>query len=136
MSIVRQADRISGHLDWREPSDHADRLADLAGLSDERIADGDPKLVEILEEDIAFAHEPLRHIDDPNGSTMPAILRLLAVHEHACSSLHAAPLSLEERLYRFQLTGDWDTFRSVLAANESTLGQSGLDRYQELVEAA
>jgi uncharacterized Zn finger protein len=135
-SAVRQAARISGYLDWREASDYSDRLADLARLLDERIIDGDPKLVEILEEAIELAHEALGHIDDSNGLVMPAIMQLRAVHERACMTLDPAPVLLAERLFRFQMTGDWDTFHSVLPAYESALGQSGLSRYRELVEAA
>ncbi len=135
-SAVRQAARISGYLDWREAGDYADRLADLARLLDELIVDGDPKLVEILEEAIGLAHEALGHIDDSNGLVIPAIMQLRAVHERACRSLDAAPVPLAERLFRFQMTGDWDTFLSVLPAYESPLGQSGLGRYGELVEAA
>ena len=136
MSIVRQAARLSGYLDWRQAGDYADRLADLTRLLDERIVDGDPKLVEIIEEAIALAHEALGHIDDSDGLVMPAIMQLRAVHERACKSLDTAPVPLAERLFRFQTTGDWDTFHSVLPAYESALGSSGLGRYRELVEAA
>jgi len=67
---------------------------------------------------------------------MPAVMQLRAVHERACTSLGAAPVLLAQRLFRFQMTGDWDTFHSVLPAYECALGQSGLGRYRELVEAA
>ena len=135
-SAVRQAARNPGYLDRREAGDYADRLADLARLLDERIVDSDPKLVDIIEEAIELAHEALGHIDDSDGLVMPAIMQLRAVHERACKSLNPAPVLLAERLFRFQTTGDWDTFYSVLPAYESALGSSGLGRYHELVESA
>ena len=67
---------------------------------------------------------------------MPAIMRLREVHERACNSLNPDPVALAERLFRFQTTGDWDTFHSVLPAYERALQESGLKRYRDLVETA
>ena len=101
-----------------------------------RVADGDPKLVEIIEQAIAQAEDALGNIDDSDGSVMPAIMELREVHERACNNLNLDPVALAERLFRFQTTGDWDTFHSVLPSYERALGQSGFERYRELVEAA
>jgi len=133
-SVVRQATRLYGDLDWREAGGYADRLADLAQMLDERIADGDAKLVEIIEQAIAQAEDALGHIDDSNGSVMPMIMELRDVHMRACNALKPDPVALAERLFRFQTTGDWDTFHSVLPAYERAQGPSGLRRYRELVE--
>jgi len=135
-SVVRQATRISGYLDWREAGDYAHCLDDLAQVLDERIADGDPKLVEIVEYAIAQAEDAIGHVDDSNGSVMAAIMRLRAVHERACTYSRPDPAALAERLFHLQTTGEWDTFHSVLPAYEVALGQAGLGRYRELVEAA
>ena len=135
-SVVRQASRISGFLDWREAGDYADRLADLAQMLEAPVADGDPKLVEIVEQAIAQAEAALGDIDDSNGSVMPVIMELREVHERACNNLNPDPVALAERLFRFQTTGDYDTFHSVLPSYERALGQSGLKRYRELVDAA
>jgi uncharacterized Zn finger protein len=86
-SVVRQATRVSGFVDWREASDYADRLTDLAQMLEARVADGDPKLVETIEQAIAHAEDALGEIDDSNGSVMPAIMELREVHERACNNL-------------------------------------------------
>src|SRR5271165_3068365 len=135
-SVVRQATRVSGFIDWREAGDYANRIADLAQMLEARIADGDPQLVEIIEQAIAQAEDALGNIDDSDGSVMPAIMELREVHERACNNLNPEPVELAERLFQFQTTGDWDTFRSVLPSYVRALGQSGLERYRELVEAA
>jgi uncharacterized Zn finger protein len=135
-SVVRQVTRISGFVDWRHAGDYAGRLADLAQMLDERIADGDPKLVEIIEQAIAQAEDALGHIDDSDGSVMPMIMELRDVHIRACNALKPNPEELAERLFRFQTAGDWDTFHSVLPAYQQPLGQSGFGRYRELVETA
>jgi hypothetical protein len=105
-------------------------------MLDERIADGDPRLVEIVEQAIAQAEDALGNIDDSDGSVMPMIMELRDVHMRACNALSPEPVALAERLFRFQTTGDWDTFHSVLPAYQQALGQSGLTRYRELVETA
>ncbi len=135
-SVVRQATKVSGFVDWREVGDYANRLGDLVQILDERIGDGNPKLVELIEDAIAQAEDALGHIDDSNGVVMPVIMQLRGVHERACNHLGPDPVALAERLFRFQTTGDWDTFHSVLPGYERALGEPGLARYRQLVEAA
>ena len=135
-SVVRQMTRISGHVDWRHAGNYAARIADLAQMLDERIADSDPKLVEIIEQAIVQAEDALGYVDDSNGLVMPMIMGLRDVHIRACNALKPNPKELAERLFRFQTTGEWDTFYSVLPAYQKALGQSGLRRYRELVETA
>ena len=135
-SVVRQATKVSGFVDWREVGDYANRLGDLVQILDERIGDGNPKLVELIEDAIAQAEDALGHIDDSNGVVTPVIVQLREVHERACNHLGPDPVALAERLFRFQTTGDWDTFHSVLPGYERALGEPGLARYRQLVEAA
>jgi uncharacterized Zn finger protein len=135
-SIVRQVTRISGSVDRRHAGDYAGRLADLAQVLDTSIAGGDPRLVDIIEQAIAQAEDALGHIDDSDGSVMPMIMAVRDVHMRACNALNPDPVALAERLFRFQTTGDWDTFRSVLPAYQQALGESGISRYRELVETA
>ena len=135
-SVVRQATRVTGFVDWRGVGDYANRLGDLAQILDERIGDGNSKLVELIEDAIAQAEDSLGQIDDSNGEVMPLIMQLRGVHERACNHLGPDPAALAERLFRFQTTGDWDTFHSVLPGYETALGQLGLARYRQLVEAA
>ena len=122
-SVVRQATKVSGFVDWRDAGDYANRLSDLAHMLDERIADDNPKLVELIEEAIAQAENALEHIDDSDGSVVPAIVQLREVHERACDSLEPDPVALAERLFQFQTTGDWDTFHSVLPSYQHALGK-------------
>ena len=135
-SIVRQATKVSGFVDWRDAGDYANRLSDLAQMLDERIADGNPNLVELIEDAIAQAEDALGQIDDSDGMIDPAITHLREVHERACNNLGPDPVVLAGRLFRFQATGDWDTFHSVLPSYQHALGESGLARYRELVETA
>jgi uncharacterized Zn finger protein len=100
-SVVRQATKVSGLVDWREVGDYANRLGDLAQILDERIGDGNPKLVELIEDAIAQGEVSLGQIDDSNGEVMPVIMQLREVHERACNRLGPDPVALAERLFRF-----------------------------------
>lgn len=134
-AAIRQATRASGFLDWREAADYAARLEQLTGLLEKRIGDGNPRLVELIEEAIAFAESALGNIDDSNGEVYPAIEALQAVHLQACTNLNPDPVALAERLFRYQMEGEWDTFFHILPHYESALGDDGLARYRELLEA-
>ena len=135
-SVVRQATKVSDFVDWRGVGDYANRLGDLAQILDERIDDGNPKLIDLIEDAIAQAEDALGQIDDSNGVVMPVIMQLREVHERACNHLGPDPVALAERLFRYQTGGDWDTFHSVLPSYARALGDLGLARYRQLVEAA
>jgi len=132
--VVKQATRTNGFIEYREAGNYANRLEDLAELLSQRIADGQPELIEVIEEAIALAEEALQHIDDSGGEVMPAIVELRKVHLAACNALHPDPVALAERLYSFQMDGQWDTFHEVLPDYAEALGEEGLAVYRQRVE--
>ena len=68
---------------------------------------------------------------------MPAVVELRKVHLAACNALHPDPVALAERLYGFQMNGQWDTFHEVLPDYAEALGDriSKEARYYELQNA-
>lgn len=133
-AAVRQATRVSGFLDWREAGGYAAQLDELADLLEKRIGDGNVRLVELIEEAIAEAEGSLQQIDDSNGQIYAAIERLAHVHQLACGVLRPDPLALAERLFTYQMEGEWDTFHEVIPAYRDALGGEGLACYRRLVE--
>jgi len=132
---VRHATRVSGFLGWNETARYAQQLEDLAKLLAARITDGDKGLVEVIELAIHEAEQALLHIDDSNGYVMPAIMALQKVHLAACVALRPDLLKLAQRLFSFQMEGDWDTFHAVLPQYRTALGNEGMKRYEQLVRA-
>lgn len=132
--VVKQATRTNGFVEYREAGGYANRLEDLGELLSQRIADGQPELIEVIEEAIAFAEEALQHIDDSGGEVMPAIVELRRAHLAACNALHPDAVALAERLYGFQMDGQWDTFHEVLPDYAEALGEEGLAAYRQRVE--
>nr|WP_246167597.1 DUF6880 family protein [Propionivibrio limicola] len=133
--LINQATKIEGFLAWDEAWKYEERLNDLATMLEKRIDSSDAQLVELIEQAITQAESALEHIDDSNGDVYPAIQGLREVHQLACTRLHPDPVDLAERLFHYQMEGDWDTFHTILPAYESALGAQGLARYQELIEA-
>lgn len=133
-ALVRQATRTSGFLDWREAAGYGHQLAELGELLEKRIRDGNPKLVEVIEEAIVEAERALTQIDDSNGEVYPVIGGLQQIHQLACECLRPEPVALAERLFRYQMEGEWDTFHNVLPGYMGALGAEGLARYRQLVE--
>ena len=125
--VVKQATRTNGFIEYREAGAYANRLEDLGELLSQRIADGEEELIEVIEEAIALAEEALQHIDDSGGEVMPAVVELRRVHLAACNALHPDPVALAERLYGFQMNGQWDTFHEVLPGYAEALGERALD---------
>src|SRR5690606_15063528 len=132
--VVKQATRTNGFIEYREAGAYANRLEDLGELLSQRIADGEEELIEVIEEAIALAEEALEHIDDSGGEVMPAVVELRRVHLAACNALHPDPVALAERLYGFQMNGQWDTFHEVLPDYAEALGEEGLAEYRQRVE--
>ena len=130
---VRHATRTSGFLGWNETPRYAQQLEDLARMLAARIADGDKGLVEVIELAINKAESALLHIDDSNGYVMPAIQGLQKVHIAACVALRPDSVKLAQRLFAYQMEGEWDTFHAVLPQYRTALGNEGMKRYEELV---
>ena len=135
-NVVEQATRTHGFVEWREAGNYANRLDDLAVLLEERIAEGVPELVLLIEEAVSLAEAALQHIDDSGGEVMPAILHLQKVHLAACIALRPDPVALGKRLHDYQIDGEWDTYSEVLPAYSAALGEAGLKVYRRRVEDA
>lgn len=132
--VVKQATCTNGFLSDDEAGNYASSLEDLATLLSQRITEGQPELIEVIEDAIARAEAALQYIDDSGGEVMPAILELRKVHLAACNALHPDPVALAERLCGFQMDGQWDTFHVLLPDYAEALGGEGLAAYRQHVE--
>ena len=57
--VFKQATRTNGFVEYREAGGYANRLEDLAELLSQRIEDGQPEVIEVIEEAIALAERDL-----------------------------------------------------------------------------
>lgn len=134
-SIINQATKVPGNLGWNDAWQYGERLVDLADLLEKRVADGDVKLVEWVEHAITQAESALEHIDDSDGEVSPAIERLQEIHRLACTRLQPDQAALADRLFALQMDGESNAFYSILPTYQDALGERGLARYAQRVDA-
>ena len=132
-SAVLKAARQSAFLDWRQAEDFADRLHDAAQLIEARIPLGEPGLPTIIEEAIQQAESSLENVDDSNGAAQDALHHLGEAHLAACQASRPDPMELAERLFRAELSAEWDFFPPTFPAYAEVLGENGLVRYRQLL---
>lgn len=130
-SIINQATRVNRYDE--DAYNYAERLNDLADLLENRIDDGDAKLVELIEEAILQAEGSQEQIDDSDGEAYSGIERLQEAHLLACSRLNPDSVALAERLFRYQMEGGSETFHAILPDYAAALGETGLALYEEWV---
>lgn len=135
-SAVRQATRVRRVMhDWREVAEYSDGLFSLCDILRARLkGPNSADVVELAELAIAEVETSIEKIDDSNGYILPAIRELAAIHLEACERTRPDPEKLAERLFRFQLEGQWGTFSDVFPAYAEALGDVGLRSYRELLE--
>ena len=61
--------------------------------------------------------------------------RLEALHLKACRKAKPDPEALAERLFEWELNGEWGTFRDAVNTYSRILGKNGMQRYRMLAEA-
>jgi hypothetical protein len=61
--------------------------------------------------------------------------RLEEMHLKACRKARPDPEALAERLFKWELTGEWGTFSGAIKSYARVFGKRGTQRYRELVEA-
>jgi len=76
----------------------------------------------------------LERADDSDGLIGDLLVRFQAIHLQACRAARPDPVELAERLFRWELDGDWDVFRGAAETYADVLGESGLAAYGRLAE--
>jgi uncharacterized Zn finger protein len=92
---------------------------------------------------VAFCEHALRrveaahdYVDDSGGELGEVRERLEELHLAACREARPEPRELAERLFRWEVEGEWDTFFGSVERYADVLRESGIARYRELAEAA
>ncbi len=123
-------------IDYYEMPDYWRRIdAVIDGI--EEFADqgcGDAA-IELCEYALQRIEKAIEHVDDSDGYMSQLIWRLQEIHLSACLAAKPDPVVLADRLFRWELEGDWDTFSGTARTYAEVFGEAGLKRYRELAEA-
>jgi len=135
--MINQATNTRGFVDYEAAYGFAGRISNVVDSIDELLADGyAQQVIELTEHALGRVEQALGEMDDSDGYMGDILERLQEIHHKACVKAQPDPEALAERLFRWELATDWDTFRDAAEIYADVLGEKGLAVYRRLAEAA
>jgi uncharacterized Zn finger protein len=126
-----------GFVAWNEAYGFAQALEEVVGTVEQQLGTGHgAAIVAFCEHALRRVEVAFQYVDDSNGELGGVKERLEELHLAACREERPDPRELAERLFRWELEGDWDTFYGAVGRYADVLGERGVARYRELAEAA
>ncbi len=133
---IDRATRTYGFLRYRDVRAFARGVDETADLVDGLVKDGRPDVaIGLAEHAMARLEKALDHADDSDGLIGDLLARFQRTHLEACRAARPDPVKLAERLFRWELRGDWEVFSGAAETYANVLGEAGLTRYRHLAEA-
>jgi len=133
--IIDQALKTRGFVDyhhmydyWRGADEAVDAIAELLGQGHAAA------VIELSEYALSGVERAIEGVDDSDGYMSMLLERLQELHLAACRKAKPDPKALAERLFRWELNGEWDTFHGAVKTYARILGKQGRERYRELAE--
>jgi uncharacterized Zn finger protein len=133
--VLDQAIGIDGFIDYHEMYEYW-RGADLAidGIEELLNTGRAAAVVELSEYALRCLEGAMNNAMD-DGEMGMLQHRLEGMHLEACRKAKPDPEALAERLFDWELTGEWGTFWDAGNTHARVLGKNGMRRYRELAEA-
>lgn len=132
---IGRATRTYGFLRYRDVRAFARGVDEVADLLDGLVTDGRPDAaIGLAEHALARLEKALDRADDSDGLIGDLLARFQRTHLEACRAAGPDPVKLAERLFRWELSDDWDVFRGAAETYSDVLGETGLARYRLLAE--
>ncbi len=133
---VDRATQIRGILHYRDVAAFAGGVDDVADTLEGLIRDGRAGMaIDLAERTLHRLEQALEEADDSDGLIGDLLDRFQTLHLDACRAARPDPVALAERLFRWELDGDWDVFRGAAQRYADVLGEAGLATYRRLAEA-
>lgn len=139
IALLDEALTVGDYLGYHDVPDVARRagqaLDELRGLLDDGHATA---VIELTEHALELLEETLNVADDSAGYLGGLVEEAKELHLAACTEAARAsafdPVALAERLFAWELSGDWEVFLGAAATYADVLGDAGLARYRALAE--
>jgi hypothetical protein len=124
---ITRVTRTYGFLRYRDVGGFVSGVDEVADLVDGLIGDDRPDAaIALAEHAISRLEKTLDHADDSDGLIGDLLARFQRIHLRACQAARPDPVKLAERLFRWELDGDWDVFRGAAETYADVLGEAGL----------
>ena len=134
--VIDQAVGRGRFIDYREMPEYWRRIDSTIDGIEEVLAQGDAQaVIELSEYTLVRVERAIGHVDDSDGYMSQLLWRLQEIHLAACLAAKPDPGALAERLFRWELEGDWDTFSGAAQSYADVLGDVGIAHYRDLAEA-
>lgn len=114
---------------WQQTDEAIDAIADLFDQSHAAA------VIELSEYALGKVERGIEWVDDSDGYMSVLLDRLQALHLKACRKARPDAKALAERLFQWELNGEWDVFCGAARTYAKVLGKRGLAHYRELAEA-
>lgn len=133
---LKRATAIRDFIGYREMPSFAVGISDVVDSLQDWISDGRAAAaIELSEFAAERVEDVICHCDDSNGELGDLLFRIAELHLAACKAAKPDPEALASRLFRYELTGEWDTFSNAAERYAKVLGKTGLAAYRKLAEA-
>jgi hypothetical protein len=132
---ITRVSRTYGFLRYRDVPAFARGVHEVVDLVDGLVKGGRADVaIALSEHALGKLEKALEHADDSDGLIGDLLARFQRIHLEACHAVRPDPVKLAERLFRWELDGDWDVFRGAAETYADILGEGGLSRYRQLAE--
>ncbi len=126
-----------GFVSWNETYGYAQALEEVIDTVGQHLGGGrGAEIVVFCEHALRRVERAFEYVDDSNGELGEIKERLEALHLAACRETRPDPRELAQRLFRWELESEWETFFGAAERYADLLGETGIARYRELAEAA
>ena len=133
--VINQAIGRGRFIDYREMPEYWRRVDTAIDGIEEVLAQGHAQaVIELSEYTLVRVERAIEHVDDSDGYMSQLLWRLQEIHLAACLAAKPDPGALAERLFRWELEGDWDTFSGAAQTHAEVLGDVGIAHYRDLAE--
>ena len=109
---------------------------ELAAVDELRAAGLAAAAIQVLEHAVTLLEGTLGFVDDSDGLVGGVLSDAQQLHAEICVDAQPDPVELAERLARWALRSDWEVFLDSPGTHADALGETGLARFQEIVDNA
>ena len=120
-------------ISWREMSDYAQKVDDVVEGLRKLLKDGKAEsVISLTEYALKMVENVIGQADDSCGELGTILEDLQEIHYDACKSARPNPEDLANRLYKWEMSTDWDTFSGAVKKYSEIFGQEGIAIYRNL----
>jgi uncharacterized Zn finger protein len=134
---ISTATRVPGHVGYRAATGFAERIRTAVTPIRDMIEQGKAaEAIELTEYALRRVEKAAGQVDDSADGCMGSLLgELQNLHLDACRKARPEPEELARRLFKWEMSSNWEVFRGAAETYAEVLGEKGLACYRKLAEA-